>query len=245
MAQANEISKIEPQRSTEVATTSESAAILSIIERAASNPAVDIDKMERLLEMQRQVRADNAKRAFSAGLAEMQPDLPRIAERGKGHNDKRYALWEDVNEKIRPVLARHGFALTFRTGQGDGKISVTAVLTHREGHSEETTMFLPSDASGSKNPVQAVGSSTSYGKRYTALALLNITTGGEDDDGKAAGVGDLISDEQLEDLRALVAKTDADVRRFCSAYRIDALPNLPAAKFDDAMAKLRQKEARK
>jgi hypothetical protein len=44
------------------------------------------------------------------------------------------------------------------------------VLSHELGHSEETTMTLPLDTSGSKNNVQAVGSSTSYGKRYTATA---------------------------------------------------------------------------
>jgi hypothetical protein len=48
-------------------------------------------------------------------------------------------------------------------------------------------MTLPLDTSGSKNNVQAVGSSTSYGKRYTATLLLNIRTKGEDDDGHAGG----------------------------------------------------------
>jgi hypothetical protein len=47
-------------------------------------------------------------------------------------------------------------------------------------------MILPHDSTGSKNAVQAVGSSTSYGKRYTACALLNITSRGEDDDGETA-----------------------------------------------------------
>ena len=48
-------------------------------------------------------------------------------------------------------------------------------------------MKLPADTSGSKNVVQAIGSSVSYGKRYTMQALLNITSGGEDDDGHSGG----------------------------------------------------------
>lgn len=166
---------------------SESAAIFSIIERAARDPNVDIDKMQRLMEMHDKMQAGRAKTAYSAAFAEMQPNLPEIPEHGQGHGAITYALWEDVNDLIKPVLAQHGFGISFRTGREGTGVTVTAVLSHREGHSEETTMILPLDTSGSKNAVQAVGSSTSYGKRYTATALLNLTSRGEDDDGKKGG----------------------------------------------------------
>jgi hypothetical protein len=165
---------------------SESAAIIQVIERAAMNPAVDIDKMERLLEMQERILDRNARAAYAAAFAEMQPDLPEIPEHGKGHNNASYALWEDINDLIKPVLAKYGFGISFKPGRDGPNITVTAILTHREGHSEEASMILPVDASGSKNAVQAVGSSTSYGKRYTASALLNLTSRHEDDDGKTA-----------------------------------------------------------
>ena len=166
---------------------SDVAAIIQVIERAATNPNVDIDKMERLLEMQERIMARNAKIAFSSAFSMMQPDLPEIPEHGKGHGNITYALWEDVNDLIRPVLAAHGFGISFQTGREGPNILVTAILTHREGHSEQTTMSLPLDTSGSKNAVQAVGSSTSYGKRYTAQALLNLTSRGDDDNGKKGG----------------------------------------------------------
>lgn len=168
-----------------------SGGILEVIARAARDPNVDIDKMERLLEMQERVLARQAREAYATALAKLQPDLPVISERGKilnrnNETQSTYARWEDVNEAIRPLLAEHGFSLSFRTGREGGDVTVTGVLSHREGHSEETTITLPSDGSGSKNAVQAVGSSTSYGKRYTAFALLNITSKGEDDDGVSA-----------------------------------------------------------
>src|SRR5690606_16446095 len=62
-------------------------------------------------------------------------------------------------------------------------------LTHKSGHREETTIKLPADPSGNKNAVQAVASSVSYGKRYTAGALLNLTSHAEDDDAFAAATG--------------------------------------------------------
>lgn len=177
---------------------SESAAILSVIERMAMNADIDPDRIERFIALKERMDKEAARKSFAAALAEMQADMPVIEERGqisygkdKEGNDKggpSYALWEDINEAIRPLLKVHGFALMFRTGQTpEGKIIVTGILSHREGHSEETTMVLMHDSSGAKNAVQAMGSSISYGKRYTAGALLNITSRGEDDDGVAGG----------------------------------------------------------
>lgn len=223
---------------------SESAAIIQVIERAALNPDIDVEKMARLLDMQERVMARNARAAYMADLAMMQTDLPEIKERGKGHGNIKYALWEDINEAIKPVMARYGFALSFRTGHEGDKIVVTGVLSHRDGHSEETSMHLPSDQSGSKNAVQAVGSSTSYGKRYTAAALLNLTSRNEDDDGYKAGAGEPVSDEQLSELRALIDEIGADIPKFCQYLKIPSLAELPARRFEEARKALEAKRAK-
>lgn len=181
----NALVEHEPTQ-TQIVPVSESAAIFQIIERAARDPNVDIDKMQRLMEMHDKVQATRAKTAYAAAFSEMQPELPEIIEHGKSNNGS-YALWEDINDRIKPVLSAHGFGISFRCGRDGANVTVTAVLSHREGHSEETMMLLPLDTSGNKNAVQAVGSSTSYGKRYTAAALLNLTSRGEDDDGKKGG----------------------------------------------------------
>ena len=163
----------------------ESATILSVIARAASDPQTDIDKMERLLQMHERMQDKQAAAEFAADLAEMQDKLPSIGERGNAAGRYTYALWEDINAAIKPILREHGFSLTFRTDFADG-ITVTGVLLHKSGHREETSIKLPADGSGNKNAVQAVASSVSYGKRYTAGALLNLTSHGEDDDAFAA-----------------------------------------------------------
>ncbi len=244
--------------------TDTATALISMIERVALNPAVDIDKMERLLEMQERILARTARVAYASALADMQPELPVIGRRGlievrkKGASGDRdgevqqstpYALWEDINEAIRPVLQKHGFALSFRTGQtADGRVSVTGILSHREGHQEETTMVLQHDSTGSKNAVQAIGSSTSYGKRYTAMALLNLTSRGEDDDAGKAGAPPTINDEQLKKLQALASDVGGDVAKLCAHFKIDALPELPTGKFAEAVGIMelkRQKVAAK
>ena len=231
---------------TETPVVNQAAAIISVIERAATNPDVDIDKMERLLEMQERIMARDAKAAYAAALAAMAPELPVIGERGgikdrNGNVQSTYALWEDINDAIKPVLAAHGFALSFRTGREDGQITVTGVLSHRDGHSEETTITLPHDSSGSKNAVQAVGSSTSYGKRYTAGLLLNLTSRGEDDDGAAGGSGATITEAQVEALVKLAKEVGADIRKFCEYLKVDSLAAIPATRFGAAKAALEAK----
>lgn len=179
---------VEPVR-----TADDGDPIMALIERVARDPSVDIERMEALLNMHERVKGNNAKAAFVQAFANMQPELPEIDENGgikdrSGNVQSTYALWEDINDAIKPVLKEFGFALSFRVKHTNSVVSVTGVLSHSGGHTEETTLDLPTDTSGSKNAVQAIASSISYGKRYSAIMLLNITTRNDpsDDDGSKA-----------------------------------------------------------
>jgi hypothetical protein len=233
----NSVAKVERQ---ELATTSENAAMVSMFERMASDPNVDVDKLERLMQMRERAIERQAKEQFDAAMSQMQPDLPTIGERGNAAGRYTYALWEDINTAIKPVLMRHGFALTFRTDFANG-ITVTGVLSHRGGHREETSITLPADKSGSKNDVQAVASSVSYGKRYTAGALLNLTSHGEDDDAYRA-VQETVNDEQLAKLNEWMEATDSDPAAFCRAFKVDSVANLPAKDYQRAVAMFQAKQ---
>ncbi|CAE6906071.1 Single-stranded DNA-binding protein [Pseudomonas marincola] len=199
------------QDTSPVVQAGESATILQVIQRAAADPQCDIEKMERLMAMHERMQASQAKQQYDEALAVMQEQLPVIGERGgikdkSGRIQSTYALWEDINEMIKPVLAAHGFAITFRTPRNEKGIEVEGVLSHRGGHRESTSLLLPADTSGSKNGVQAVASSVSYGKRYTASMLLNITTTGEDDDGNGAAVTPRVTSAQATQISMLLEK---------------------------------------
>lgn len=169
------------QQSALPAVSHETQAIMQMIERVVLNPEADMDKLDKMLDMQERILNRNAKQAFTADLAAMQSELPLVGKAGEGHNKAKYAKLEDINEAIRPTLQKYGFAVTFRVKQTDKLLTVIAILSHRLGHSEDTDLMLPLDTSGSKNAVQAVGSTISYGKRYALCALLNISTGDDTD----------------------------------------------------------------
>lgn len=234
-----------PQARLPSAAASEAAALIGMIERAASDPSMDIERVERMYAMYERAAARNAKSAYDAAMADMQPMLPAIGKKGEGHNKVKYALWEDIAEGILGVIGQHGFSLTFRVNSADGKITVTAVLAHRDGHREETSLVLPSDTTGNKNAVQAIGSSTSYGKRYTACSLLNIITRGEDDDAKSALAPETLSEDQQMTLREMIEATEADLKGFCKYFKVERLSDMKASDYDRAVASLKRKAASK
>ncbi|MBC2655520.1 ERF family protein [Pseudomonas sp. MSSRFD41] len=230
------------ERNTPPVVIGEAATILQIIQQVAMSPNADIDKMERLMVMHRSIQAEQAKQQFDEALAQMQEELPVIGERGgikdkNGRIQSTYALWEDINEMIKPVLARHGFALSFRTPRSERGIEVEGVLSHRAGHRETTSLVLPADTSGSKNGVQAVASSVSYGKRYTAGALLNFTTTGEDDDGNGAVVTPRVTSVQAAQLAMLLERcSDKAKKAFASIH--GAPSAVEKAAFDQVLGML-------
>lgn len=239
----NQVSRVDQAEHMPVA-LSESATILSVIQRAAADPQCDIEKMERLMVMHERMQDRTAQAEFSKAMAEMQCEIPSIAERGKGHGTIKYATLEDINDVMKPIMQKYGFAISFKVVHANTGVSVTGILMHRAGHREETTMLLPSDTSGSKNAVQAVGSSTSYGKRYVMCALLNISTRGEDDDGYAAvpDAQPVITAGQAAQLAALLTKCSETAQaRFTDLYV--APDQVLKADFDGVLAGLTKSAA--
>lgn len=162
---------------------------MAVIERVASNPDADIAKLERLIELKRTLDADLARAEFNAAFSAMQPEIPVIIERGQ--TDKgTFAELEDIVEIVRPILARHGFSLSHRTEwPSETRVRVVGILRHRSGHQEMSEFLSGADQSGSKNGIQALGSTVSYGRRYTTKDLLLIVTRREDDDGRKSEQG--------------------------------------------------------
>lgn len=167
---------------------------VEMFERLARDPSVDVEKLERLIAMQERIMRHNAKSAFDASFAAMQADMPEVDERGqilvKGVLRSTYATLEDIHAAVKPVLRAHGFAIRHRTEWPDDKanvIRIVGILSHEQGHSEESIFQAPMDRSEFRTDIQSMGSTVSYGRRYTTLDLLNIATRKADDDGRTAG----------------------------------------------------------
>lgn len=221
--------------STPVATPTESMASLAFLERLMANPDVSLERVEHAWAIHQRMQGDLARKAFDAAFAQMQPELPVIEEKGKSNTGK-YAKWEDVVEAIQPVLAKHGFGLSFRTMPSPvdpARIRTTAILSHAQGHREENFIDLPPDKSGNKHDIHAIASSTSYGARYSACPLLNIISRDiKDDDGRAAAGDAPLSKEQVKVIRNLLRETRTDEEGFlANIAKCDNVEDIRAAAF--------------
>ena len=138
----------------------DASALLRVLERAGADPNSDIERLDRLATLYERMVSREAETKFNAALVKLQPKLPVLDERGEitgpdGAVRATYATWEDTVEAIGPILARHGFSLSFKPGRSPtGGLSVTGVLRHESGHKETAELALPADASGDKNAVQ-------------------------------------------------------------------------------------------
>lgn len=189
-----DLETVTPGANLPVPAAPSAAAMLDMIERLASNPNVDVTKLEKIIELKERVLSHDAKAAFDAAFSKMQPEIPAITEKGeiavKGIVRSKYAKLEDIQAAIKPVLARYGFAIRHRTEWPDEKkgiIRIVGILTHEFGHAEESVFEAPMDRSDFRTDIQSQGSTVSYGRRYTTIDLLNIETRGQDDDGRKAG----------------------------------------------------------
>jgi hypothetical protein len=251
--------KLEPGESMPVPVVNEETAMAHMVERLVLDPTVDVGKLERVLAVHAQLRADKARREFLIAFTEMQPELPTVERNGeiktneKDRDGKRtgtqvkqskYARWEDIDEACRPIYTKHGFSLSFDIEQTPERIKVIAILAHRGGHERRVPFESPIENSGSKNNTQGWGSALSYGKRYSGSAVLNIITRGEDDDGKKAGDKPTITDDQVIALRDIILAVDADEKRFAAYMGVEKLADLPAIAFDRAKAALSKKGKR-
>lgn len=243
---SNELQIVGPDGQAVARREEQPASLLQVIAGAASDPRVDVAKMEQLLGMQERLARRDAEVQFNAAMARLQPRLPRILKRGKIEfrgTSQPYARYEDIDEAIRPLLAAEGFAITFGTGPApnSGGIQVTATLAHVAGHSRTESIALPYDTSGSKNSIQAVGSATSYGKRYLTGMMLNIVTVGEDDDANKFSCIDERQQNTILDMFAAADMDPASESKFKEWMGVKELGDIRKIDYEKAMRALRTK----
>lgn len=217
--------------------------------RMAVAGGADLDKLEKLLALQERWEAGEAKKAYHIAMAEFKANPPKIDKdkkvgysTAKGKVGYSHASLANVVEKVTVELSKYGLSASWRTKQ-NGKIEVTCRITHVKGHSEETTLVADADDSGSKNKIQAIGSTISYLERYSLLAVLGLATYGQDDD--ARGVKEYINDEQVKTIREGLASLKADEAKFLAYMGVERLEDITVSDYQKATAAIEAKRGKK
>src|SRR5688572_6222765 len=60
----------------------EESGLAVVIERLAANPQVDVQKLEKIIELQGRILEHTARAAFNEAFSRMQAEIPEIDEKG-------------------------------------------------------------------------------------------------------------------------------------------------------------------
>lgn len=217
----------------------------------AMDQGADLAKLEQLMALQERWEKSEARKAYVAAIARFKKNPPEILKRKRVHfeNNKggttsyMHAELADVCAGAIRGLAEVGISHHWEVEQDASLITVHCVLTHEQGHSERTTLKGPADQSGGKNAIQAIASAVTYLERYTLLAATGLATRGTDNDGGGAGE-ELITEEQVADLEALITEVGANRERFLKYGGIESLSEIRAKNYAAAVAALEAKRGR-
>ena len=212
-----------------------------LIERAIDKGS-DLEKLEKLLALKERYEANEARKAYHKAMADFKANPPEIDKDKKvsfGTTHYNHASLANVTKKIGAELSKHGLSASWTTKQ-NGVILVTCRITHVQGHSEETTLSAAADTSGSKNSIQAIGSTITYLERYTLLALTGLATEDMDNDGK--GAVEYITKEQiniiLDGVVSLELKTEDNKKfmdKFFKFMKVEKLEEIVKTDYQKAM----------
>jgi len=157
-----------------------------LLEMAIEKDA-DIEKLEKLMDLQERWEAKEAKKAFLIAMSKFQDECPELKkDKTVSFNQTSYSYVPlgSIRNQIKDSLKACGLSYRWETDEKDGKIEITCVVSHIDGHSERNSMQAEKDASGSKNVIQQRGSTMTYLQRYTLIGALGISTADQDNDSK-------------------------------------------------------------
>jgi len=166
--------------------------------------------------------------------------LPTLGGAIKNANNpafkSKYADLGAVIDAVRPV-AEHGVWYLQESHDHDaGALIETFFIGHGEKISAGK-VFVPA----AKNNAHGFGSALTYARRYGLQTAFGLPT--EDDDGNAAAnaPAEVLNDNEWAEIVQLIEATNTDTQRFCAAFNVGSVKDLPRAAYKKAKAQLTKK----
>jgi ERF superfamily protein len=194
--------------------------------RIAVSQNADIEKLKQLMDLQERWAATEARKAYNAAMRQFKSNPPTIQKNHEvkfGTTKYSHATLDHVCDVVTKGLSAVGITHAWKVRQGE-VITVVCILTHELGHSEETEMSGVADNSGSKNSIQAIGSTVTYLQRYTLLAACGLAAKNDDD---AQSTGPQIEASEIEkNCREIANAKDVSVLKFLFTVALDKARDL-------------------
>lgn len=165
----------------------EASGVDSLMARAIDR-GVDVQTMERLMAMRRELRAEYAKAEFDKALSAFQAECPPIAKTKQVMNKDgrsvryKYAPLEDIIGQVKGLLQKFGFSYSVDVQVDPQWVTSTCVATHLAGHSQTSTFKVPINKDAYMTDQQHFAAAQTFARRYAFCNAFGIMTADEDTD---------------------------------------------------------------
>jgi ERF superfamily protein len=212
----------------------------------------NVEMYREAVALMKEMDAFAARKAFNNALADCRAKLPLIRKNAHVHYERKNGApdtdyWHEdlaeVVDTVTPILSEFGLSHRWKLNGKPGEpVTVTCVISHRDGHQEENTLSAGADTSDGKNPIQGIKSAVSYLERITLMASLGLASRKDDDDGRStytttasevytAPTGS-ISPAQVEELRLALQQKGVSEKAFVQWTGAKRIEDIRAEKFD-------------
>ncbi|MCZ2158832.1 ERF family protein [Bartonella sp. 220] len=203
----------------------EQTAMERILNKALESD-VDMDRLERLLDLrEKEIKRQNHQ-SFIHDLSAMQIEYQTITKNAKNnHTKSAYATLDQYIDAVKDTLAKHRFALfSHIKNQTEKNITIEITLSHPSGNQISTEGTFPIDGQGSKNNIQSLGSTITYARRYLLGMLLNVASKEDDKDGNMPEKSAF--PEQINEIRRLMVQTKVEEEKILSYANVETLDDI-------------------
>ena len=203
----------------------------------AVSQGADLDRLDKLMQLQERWEANEARKAFVAAMAAFKSEPVRVLKTKQvnipGAAKFSHATLADVVDAAVAGMGQHGLSHRWDVTQSDGLITVACIVTHELGHSERTVLQSRPDDSGKKNQIQQVASAVTYLQRYTLMAALGLAASDmQEDDGRGAGQTEpTLSEEQQAAIIDLLEASGSDRAKFLEWAKVERVADIPSSWF--------------
>ncbi len=242
--------EIEAHRPQQLATVHQEPSIGNMLQAAIERGVTseNVAVLEKMMALYERQQAKNAEKEFAYAFTALQAEMPEIravkpVPDRNGNIKYHFAPYEEIMDKVKPLLLKHGFTISFSMTFIEGRVTQECTLQHIGGHSRKN-QFSVRVGSGppGASEAQADGAAGTYAKRHALCNALNITIDSDTDGFDAKKEGAPITKDQVVYLRELVKETKSDEGLFLKFAGAPTFEEIGSARYDDLARSLHKKQ---
>lgn len=161
--------------------------IIALIEKAIEK-GTPTDQINKLIELRDSWELNEARKKYLVAFTGFQSKCPVLKKKSlitTSDKSYSYATLGDIVTEIKPILKEFGLSYRWEIALGSAEealITCSCVVSHMDGHYEETTISAEVDSASEMNKIQQRGSTIAYLHRLTLISALGLSTGDEETD---------------------------------------------------------------